>query len=148
MDDDPVPETGSGIEDHVGMYQRIRADVSTGTHYRMGPDPHPVAHHRSGLHHGVGTDGDALPQVNTLAHPAHTQTPLGTPWTVGKALVHAYEELAQHLGHLDITVDIVDDFSDGQPMADNTGHQPIGGANSTVMDGWFDDVVERSAEPT
>ncbi len=44
-----------------------------------------------------------------------------------------------------LTVDIVDDFAGGQPMDDNTGHQPIGGANSTVMDGWFDDVVAQSA---
>ncbi len=36
-----------------------------------------------------------------------TTVPLGVPWTVGAALVHAYEELAQHLGHLEITVDMV-----------------------------------------
>ncbi len=42
-----------------------------------------------------------------LAHEAHTQTPLGAPWTVGAALIHAYEELAQHLGHLEITVDLL-----------------------------------------
>lgn len=28
---------------------------------------------------------------------------------------------------------------------DITGHQPIGGANSTAMDGWFDDVAEPGA---
>ena len=35
--------------------------------------------------------------------------------------------------------------ADGRPMVDHTGHQPIGGANSTVMDSWFDDVVDQSA---
>ncbi len=34
-----------------------------------------------------------------------TQIPLGQPWTVGAALVHAYEELAQHLGHLEVSID-------------------------------------------
>lgn len=42
-----------------------------------------------------------------LVFPAHTHTPLGRDWTVGAALLHAYEELAQHLGHLEITVDLV-----------------------------------------
>ena len=36
-----------------------------------------------------------------------TQTPLGAEWTVGACLIHAYEELAQHLGHLEVTVDLV-----------------------------------------
>lgn len=36
-----------------------------------------------------------------------TQTPLGSEWTVGACLIHAYEELAQHLGHLEITTDLV-----------------------------------------
>lgn len=36
-----------------------------------------------------------------------TRVPLGQPWTVGAALMHAYEELAQHLGHLEITVDLL-----------------------------------------
>lgn len=36
-----------------------------------------------------------------------TQTPLGVEWTVGACLIHAYEELAQHLGHLEITVDLL-----------------------------------------
>ena len=42
-----------------------------------------------------------------LAGHAHTSVPLGGEWTVGRALIHAYEELAQHLGHLDLTVDLV-----------------------------------------
>ena len=42
-----------------------------------------------------------------LANPALTQTPLGAEWTVGAALIHAYEELAQHLGHLEMTADVL-----------------------------------------
>ncbi|MEM7093862.1 MAG: DinB family protein [Actinomycetota bacterium] len=38
-----------------------------------------------------------------------TQTPLGTDWTVGACLIHAYEELAQHLGHLEITIDALEE---------------------------------------
>jgi hypothetical protein len=45
--------------------------------------------------------------ATSLAIEPRTQTPLGADWTVGAALVHAYEELAQHLGHLEITVDIL-----------------------------------------
>lgn len=48
-----------------------------------------------------------LRAATSLANPAHTTTPLGDEWTVGAALIHAYEELAQHLGHLEITVDLV-----------------------------------------
>ena len=36
------------------------------------------------------------------------QTALDGEWTVGAALIHAYEELAQHLGHLEITVDLIE----------------------------------------
>lgn len=36
-----------------------------------------------------------------------TQTPLASAWTVGACLLHAYEELAQHLGHLDVTIDLI-----------------------------------------
>lgn len=38
-----------------------------------------------------------------------TQTPLGQDWTIGACLIHAYEELAQHLGHLELTTDLVAD---------------------------------------
>ena len=38
---------------------------------------------------------------------ASTTKPLGAEWTVGACLIHAYEELAQHLGHLEITVDLL-----------------------------------------
>jgi hypothetical protein len=49
----------------------------------------------------------ALETVSELGNEPQTQTPLGQPWTVGAALIHAYEELAQHLGHIEITADIV-----------------------------------------
>ena len=47
--------------------------------------------------------------------PADTNEPLagynpaGGPdnWTQGAALIHTYEELAQHLGHMDITRDLL-----------------------------------------
>ncbi|MEM8709117.1 MAG: hypothetical protein AAGE98_21830, partial [Actinomycetota bacterium] len=45
--------------------------------------------------------------ATTLAFPASTQTPLEGEWTVGGALIHAYEELAQHLGHLEMTADVL-----------------------------------------
>jgi len=48
-----------------------------------------------------------LEAATELAEEPQTQTPLGGPWTVGAALIHAYEELAQHLGHLEITADIL-----------------------------------------
>lgn len=48
-----------------------------------------------------------LQAATTLANGAHTTLPLGHDWTVGTALIHAYEELTQHLGHLEITVDLV-----------------------------------------
>ncbi len=38
---------------------------------------------------------------------ASTTKPLGAEWTVGACLIHAYEELAQHLGHLELTVDLL-----------------------------------------
>lgn len=48
-----------------------------------------------------------LAEATALSHSPSTQTPLGAEWTVGAALIHAYEELAQHLGHLEITVDLL-----------------------------------------
>ena len=51
--------------------------------------------------------GPELATASELAIIPNTQTPLGAPWTVGAALIHVYEELAQHLGHLQITVDLV-----------------------------------------
>lgn len=51
-----------------------------------------------------------IPEIEAateLAETARTSIPLEAEWTVGTALVHAYEELAQHLGHLEITVDLV-----------------------------------------
>lgn len=49
-----------------------------------------------------------LEAATTLAFEAATTSPLHGEWTVGAALIHAYEELAQHLGHLQITVDLVE----------------------------------------
>jgi hypothetical protein len=48
-----------------------------------------------------------LEAATELAHEARTSIPLDADWTVGTALIHAYEELAQHLGHLEITADLV-----------------------------------------
>jgi hypothetical protein len=48
-----------------------------------------------------------LEAATRLAHEARTAVPLDREWTVGAAMIHAYEELAQHLGHLEITVDLV-----------------------------------------
>jgi len=48
-----------------------------------------------------------LEAATGLANEARTSIPLGEEWTVGAALIHAFEELAQHLGHLEITVDLV-----------------------------------------
>lgn len=48
-----------------------------------------------------------LAKATGLAHQPSPTKPLGTEWTVGLALMHVYEELAQHLGHLDITIDLV-----------------------------------------
>ena len=45
--------------------------------------------------------------AQVLAHQPQTQTPLEAEWTVGAALIHAYEELAQHLGHLEMTADVL-----------------------------------------
>ena len=50
-----------------------------------------------------------LAAATDLAVEARTETPLAAEWTVGTALLHTYEELAQHLGHLEITVDLVAD---------------------------------------
>ncbi|NNK92661.1 MAG: DinB family protein [Acidimicrobiia bacterium] len=54
---------------------------------------------------------DLAPEIETatrLHREPHLQNPLPGGWTVGAALIHAYEELAQHLGHLEITVDLVE----------------------------------------
>lgn len=56
---------------------------------------------------GLDAAAPALSDATALAHPAATETPLEGEWTVGAALLHAYEELAQHLGHLEITVDLI-----------------------------------------
>lgn len=53
---------------------------------------------------------ELIPEIEAateLATTARTSIPLEAEWTVSTALIHAYEELAQHLGHLEITVDLV-----------------------------------------
>ena len=49
----------------------------------------------------------ALATADRLHDTPTTQTELRGEWTVGAALIHAYEELAQHLGHLEMTVDLI-----------------------------------------
>ncbi len=49
----------------------------------------------------------ALEAATELTEIPQTQTPLAGEWTVGAALIHAYEELAQHLGHLEVTADLL-----------------------------------------
>ncbi|MFN3216641.1 MAG: DinB family protein [Acidimicrobiales bacterium] len=48
-----------------------------------------------------------LAAATTIAGTPRTTIPLAGDWTVGACLIHAYEELAQHLGHLEITVDLI-----------------------------------------
>ena len=55
----------------------------------------------------LGELAPALSTATELQGEAVTQIPLAAEWTVGAALMHTYEELAQHLGHLEITVDLV-----------------------------------------
>lgn len=47
--------------------------------------------------------------ATAIAGTPRTTVPLDGEWTVGACLIHAYEELAQHLGHLEITVDLLAD---------------------------------------
>ncbi len=49
----------------------------------------------------------AILAATELVEVPQTQTPLDGEWTVGAALIHAYEELAQHLGHLEMTADLL-----------------------------------------
>lgn len=49
----------------------------------------------------------AIAQATSLQGEGVTRTPIPREWTVGAVLMHTYEELAQHLGHLEITVDLV-----------------------------------------
>ena len=67
-------------------------------------DLHRAAQRLLGLLDELAPD---LAAATATAHQPPTQTPLGQEWTVGAALIHAYEELAQHLGHLEVTVDVL-----------------------------------------
>jgi hypothetical protein len=48
-----------------------------------------------------------LAAATSIAGTPRTSIPLEGDWTIGACLIHAYEELAQHLGHLEITVDLL-----------------------------------------
>jgi hypothetical protein len=82
---------------------RVRADefTSTGT----------LAEVHAAADHVVAGLRELIPEMRAateLSFAASTELPLDEEWTVGTALIHAYEELAQHLGHLEITVDLVE----------------------------------------
>lgn len=47
-----------------------------------------------------------LAAATQIAVPVERGSIAPEQWTVGAALIHVYEELAQHLGHLEITVDL------------------------------------------
>lgn len=53
--------------------------------------------------------GPAIAAATDVHIEPAVQTALGQPWTVGAALIHAYEELAQHLGHVEMMVDVLID---------------------------------------
>ncbi len=70
----------------------------------------PVAELENAAAHSKAALRDLLPTLATadrLHGVPMTQTELDGEWTVGAALIHAYEELAQHLGHLEVTVDLI-----------------------------------------
>ncbi len=48
-----------------------------------------------------------LASVTEVAGLPSTQVPLIGDWTVGACLLHVYEEVAQHLGHLEVTADLL-----------------------------------------
>ncbi len=47
-----------------------------------------------------------LAKATVLANHPVTATPIAGEWTVGAAMVHVYEELAQHLGHAEVAADV------------------------------------------
>lgn len=51
--------------------------------------------------------GPKLAAAPSIAVPVERGSIAPEQWTVGAALIHVYEELAQHLGHLEITVDLL-----------------------------------------
>lgn len=57
--------------------------------------------------HKLHALGPRLSSAQAVVNQPETQTPLEAEWTVGACMIHAYEEMAQHLGHLEITVDLV-----------------------------------------
>jgi len=61
----------------------------------------------NGLRRTLDALAPELAAATELAEEPSLETPLDGEWTVGCALIHAYEELAQHLGHLEITTDLL-----------------------------------------
>ena len=55
----------------------------------------------------IVTLGAELDAATTIQPLPDIGRPRDFEWTVGAALIHTYEELAQHLGHLEITVDLL-----------------------------------------
>lgn len=52
-------------------------------------------------------DKASISATTALAGEPTTGIPLEGEWTVGAVLLHVYEEIAQHLGHLEMTVDVL-----------------------------------------
>ena len=82
--------------------QRVRADEFTavGT----------IADLRASVRDWLATLHVRKPDIDaatSIAGTPSTQEPLPGEWTVGAVLLHVYEELAQHLGHLEITADLL-----------------------------------------
>lgn len=48
-----------------------------------------------------------IAETTSLAADPSTEVPLEAEWTVGAVLLHIYEEIAQHLGHLEVTADVL-----------------------------------------
>ena len=55
----------------------------------------------------LGELAPLLATATDIAPGPRAEQELGPEWTVGACLIHAYEEMAQHLGHLEITVDLL-----------------------------------------
>lgn len=83
--------------------ERVRADefTATGT----------VAELHVAIEAWLGSLATRKPQISQateLTSVPNMQVPLEGDFTIGGALIHAYEELAQHLGHLEVTADLIE----------------------------------------
>lgn len=63
-----------------------------------------------------------------------------------QAELERQQQAGESLLNYRITVDVVDNFADGTPMASNTGHSPMGGANSWLMDVWINDRAAKKGD--